>query len=289
MAARRRKKRLRIKVTPLGYFVSGALCAIALIALYSMIVSLVTKRSSAVAEGEEQPAVIAAEESAPAAGDAETPLPADTPAPTPPPDTVSMAVLSIDPADGQTPAFTPVPTATPGIHNDVRMPTAEQIAKAVEGEPMNSGVAMRKGPDTGYGIVDKYAKGTKLDIYEVVGEYCFVHTRSDDCYGYIASKFINIDGLPLGMLSDAEITPEPDAANVIDGIVTGNKVALRSVPSSMGNSQIGQCNKDAKVWVFFLTNNFYYIEVVGSGEKGYISADYVSVASAVPAGTPVPN
>ena len=266
----RKKRRTQVKVTPLGYFVLGVLSVLALLGVYLAVMTLFTGSPTAVAVKEVTPVpateppvevLIGTLKDLPdlPAGTSETPGPVETPEPT--------------------------PTPSPGMHNDVRMPTQEQIDAAVEGQLLHSGVAMRRGPDTGYGIVDKYPAGTMVDIYDSVGDYFFVRTHSDGSYGYIARKFVS----SLWKLDDIDPTPVPQTLGLIDGVVGGNKVALRSVPSSKGNEPIGQCNKDAKVWIYFETNGFYFIEVVGSGEKGYISMDYVASMSEVPKGTPIPN
>ena len=273
---RRKKRRATIHVTPLGYFVLGVLACISCIGIYFIL-------WSAFADGEEKNRKVEA-----------TPLVEAEPQNTFL-GTVSQATPTLPPiVQTPVPAPTPVPTATPvvtptpspGMANDVRMPTKEQEAAAVDGELMNSGVAMRKGPDSGYEIVDKYSAGTKLKIFDVYEDYYFCQTLTDKCYGYIATKFVSRQGL----LPGEAPTPVPaSGANLINGVVTATKVALRSVPTTQGNDPIGTCNRDCKLWIFFETNGFYYVELVGSGEKGYVHKDYVNVQGQVPQGTPIPG
>ena len=197
----RKKARVKVKVTPLGYFVLGVLSVLAVLGVYLAVMTLLGDREVAVATEDV------------------TPIPA-----TEPPQEVLIGPLgeiaSLPGGPSETPSGPrvtpePTPTATPGMHNDVRMPTQEQIDAAVEGELLHSGVAMRKGPDTGYGIVNKYPAGTKVEIYDSIGDYYFVQTVSDGNYGYIARKFIS----SLWLDDGAEPTPVPQTLDVIDGVV----------------------------------------------------------------------
>ena len=274
---RRKKRRAKIHVTPLGYFVLGVLACISCIGVYFILWSAFAGGPGD-APGEPQPSlVVEAEPQNTFLG------------------TVSIATPTLPPVNpSPVPAATPVPTATPvvtpspspGMANDVRMPTKEQEAAAVDGELLNSGVALRKGPDSGYEIVDKYTAGTKLKIFDTYQEYYFCQVVSDGCYGYIATKFVSRQDL----LPGEAPTPVPESgAHLVNGVVTGTKVALRAVPTTQGNDPIGTCNRDCKVWIYFQTNGFYYVELVGSGEKGYVHSDYVNVQGTVPQGTPIPG
>lgn len=272
----RRRRRASIRITPLGYFVLGILVVIAVIGIYFVIWSMnVAQPTVAVAAPQ---------------GDASIPDALSTftianpgaPTPTLPP----IGTPTVSPAKVPTPEPTGVPTATPGMANDVRMPTNEQIASAVDGKLKNSGVVLRKGTDSGYEVVDKYAAGTELKLYGVVGDYYFCQTLSDKKYGYMATKFVE----QFGLLPGEAPTASPETkAGVVNGTVTATKLALRSVPTTEGNTPIGGCNKDCKVWIYFQVDGFYYVEIVGSGEKGYVSKDYVIAQSTPPAGTPIPG
>jgi len=270
---RRKKRRATIHVTPLGYFVLGVLACISCIGIYFIL------WSAFAGDGQQQEV-----EASPAPRVEAEPQNTFL-------GTVQQATPTLPPIDSTS---SPVPTATPfvsptpspGMANDVRMPTKEQEAAAVDGELMNSGVALRKGPDSGYEIVDKYSAGTKLKIFDIYKDYYFCQVVSDGCYGYIATKFISRqDPLP----GEAPTPIPASGAHLINGIVTGTKVALRGVPTTQGNDPVGTCNRDCKLWIYFETNGFYYVELVGSGEKGYIHKDYVNAQKAVPQGTPIPG
>lgn len=272
---RRRRRKSAVHITPLGYAVLGVLIVITVIGIYFVAWSLGNERT---AEAEATPPVTVSDAT-------NTFAIANPNAPTP---TLAPINRTPTPVFTQIPTQTPVPaaTVTPGMANGVRLPTDEQIKNAVDGELLNSGVALRKGPDSGYEIVDKYASGTKLQIFEQVGDYYFCKVISADKYGYLAIKFV----ARFGLFPGEAPTPSPETkAGVINGVVSANKLSLRAVPTTEGNDPIGECNKDAKIWIYFQTNGFYYAEVVGSGEKGYLAVKYVAAEGAVPMGTPVPG
>lgn len=270
---RRRRRKTTIHVTPLGYAVLAVLIVIAGVGIYFIAWSL-GKERTAVADSENVPPVVEF---------ANTFAVADPAAPTP--TLVSQPFTAPSPERTPIPTVSPVPTPSPGMANDVRMPTEEQIASALDGVLNNSGVVLRKGPDSGYEVVDKYTSGTKLKIYGESGDYYFCQVIAAGKYGYMAKKFVQ----RFGLMPGESPTPSPEGkSGTVDGIVSAKKLSLRSVPTTEGNDPIGECNLDTRVWIYFETGDFYYIEVVGSGEKGYMAKKHVTAQSVVPMGTPIP-
>lgn len=186
-------------------------------------------------------------------------------------------------APAQTPSMTPKQDDTP--EPDVKTPSPEQVSKAVDGVLNASGVVLRKGPAATYSIIAKYASGTQLKVYEAEGDYYFVRVVKENKDGYIAAKFVNKAGLVPG----ENATPTPKSiAGTIPGTVSASSVALRTMPSKEGNTAAGELVKGDQVLIFFKTGDYYYIQVVSTGEKYYAFANYITASTAVPTGTPVP-
>lgn len=270
--AKRRRRRRRVRVTPLGYAVLGILLLIVAVGVYSLAwKASQTSGSEARAESEDPtPSATVIPEATPTLPPLvviATPIPEDSPAPV-------------------APAQTLEPTPTTGMSNGVRNPSAKQEKSAVDGKLKSSGVVLRKGPDTGYDIIEKYTSGTNLKIFGKEGDYYFVRVVADNKIGYMAVKFIE----KFGLLPGEEATPTPVAEpGTINGVVSASAVLLRSQPSKEGNSPIGKCEKDDKVWIYYKSGDFYYCKVVDTGEKGYLYAEFILAQSKVPEGTPNPS
>ncbi len=126
----------------------------------------------------------------------------------------------------------------------------------MDGTLNSSGVYMRAGPGQSYSRVGTYSSGTQLKIYEVVygtgGEldYYFVKVVKENLYGYIAAKFVD----KAGLLPGESATPTPKAiAGTIPGTVSASVVALRTMPTTEGNTPIGEAKKGDSVLIYFKT------------------------------------
>jgi len=264
-------RRRSVRITPLGYLVLSIIILVMLVGIYFLIwsmrggneavdpgqisagVSLMTPTPSLV------PAV------------AETPSPAPTIAATLPAATTAAVTDTPKPDDTPTPA--------------VKTPSPAQVQSAVDGTLTASGVRLRKGPGEQYDIIGTYTSGTQLKIYEIDGDFYFIKIVKENIYGYMAKRFIQKNGL----LAGESATPTPAGiAGTIPGVVSASVVALRSMPSTEGNTPFGEIKKDAQVFIYFKTGDFYYVQVVESGTKGYAAAKFITASAAVPTGTPVP-
>ena len=77
------------------------------------------------------------------------------------------------------------------------------IKNAVDGVLTASGVNMRKGPGTSYGLADSnLKKGTELTIYLKDGEWYFVKVDSTGRYGYIYEDYVEV-------YDEDYVTPKP--------------------------------------------------------------------------------
>ena len=201
---------------------------------------------------------------------------------------VTLMPQIVTPTPPALPTTSPTPTLAPKVIDGVSAPTAEQVKFAVDGKLLGNGVAFRKGPATSFAILDKYSEGIALKIFGIEGDYYFCQIVSEgERYGYFATKFVT-KFAPLR--SEADATPIPALARgSYQGIVIAEKgVALRTMPSTSGNTPIGECAKNEALLVYFQTGDFYYVEVASTGLKAYAYAAFISVNGSVPQGTPVP-
>ena len=201
--------------------------------------------------------------------------PTATDAPTPEP--------SAPPTDA--PVASPTPTVKPDDTPapDVKTPSPSQVKAAVDGKT-TSKLNLRKGPATSYEILGTYSTGTRLKVYALEGEFYFVMVLAENKYGYMSAEYVEKSGL----LPGESATPIPDAPEgKVNGTVTST-VALRTVPSTENNKPVGQLEPGTAVYILFKTGNFYYVEIVSSGQKYYGYSQYIRADDVVPEGTPVP-
>ena len=269
-------RRRSVRITPLGYIVLSIIILVMLVSIYFIVWSMRGSGGDKAAENTNYPV-------------GETPTPSLVPVTqtTPPAASTDTPEVTAPPAD--TPVITPKQDDTP--EPTTKTPSPEQVQNAVDGTLNSSGVYMRAGPSTSYSRLGTYSSGTQLKVYEVVygtnGEldYFFVKVVKENIYGYIATKFVD----KAGLLPGENATPTPKAiAGTIPGTVSASSVALRSVPSKDDNKALGELVKGDQVLIYFKTGDFYYIQVVATGEKYYAYASYITPSTAVPTGTPVP-
>jgi len=263
-------KRRTVRITPLGYIVLTIIILVMVVSIYFIVWSM-RNAGSEQPQGNLNSNSVQTTTPTPSLApvSTSTPIPADTIVPTAPP----ASTTTVTPKQDDTP------------EPAVKTPTAAQVASAVDGTLNASGVVLRAGPDPSYSILGKYSSGTQLKVYEVSGDYFYVRIVKENLVGYIASKFVD----KAGLLPGENATPTPKAiAGTIPGTVSASKLALRSVPSTEGNTPIGEVVKGDSVLIFFKTGDFYYIQVVSTGVKCYAAAKYITASTAVPTGTPVP-
>lgn len=203
-----------------------------------------------------------------------TPVPTATPTPAPSPTPTIRLIV--------TPAPDVYYSPTPSPANVSRTPTQEEVRGAVEAKITGSKVTLRAGPSTDdKALKTKIPKKTRVKVFAREGDFYFVQLITSGDYGYIAAQFIEVAGF----------TPEPIATQIPQGAVGGEvsskSLMLRSGPGT-DYPDLHTYTKDTLLYVYFQTNDWYYVEVCRDHRKGYMKADHVSVRTAPPAGTPVP-
>ena len=268
-------RRRRMRVTPLGYIVLGIIILIMVIGILFIVWSL---------RSDEEPAPVE-----------ETPGMLITPTPSlAPVSQTGTAVIGGGDIEGQAepgtitlpPEMTPTPTLkvadTPPP--PVQTPSPEQVSKAVDGKTTGN-LYLRQGPGKQYGIIATYEKGSRLKIYSKENGYYFVMVVAANRYGYMSEEYVE----KMGLLPGETATPVPAApAGAINGKVNASEMMLRSGPGKDYRA-IGQVSRGEHVYIYFKTGDFYYIQVVATGQKCYGFAKYITAEKTVPSGTPVPG
>lgn len=268
-------RRRKVRVTPLGYIVLGIIILIMVVGICFIVWSL--KNDEETVPAETTPGMLV------------------TPTPSLAPVSQSGATVINGNSGSQSgiyegtitlPPVTPTPTLkladTP--EPPVQTPSPEQVSKAVDGKTTGN-LYLRQGPGKQYGIIATYEKGSRLKIYSKENGFYFVMVVAANKYGYMAEEYVEKTGL----LPGETATPVPAApAGAINGKVNASTLALRSGPS-VDTRQVGQVSRGEYVYIYFKTGDFYYIQIVATGQKCYGYAKFITAEKSVPTGTPVPK
>ena len=267
-------KRRTVRITPLGYIVLAIIILVMVVSIYFIVWSM-RNTGEEPNSGNLNSNSVSTQTPTPSL----PPVSANTPVPT-----VAPTIAPTSAPTATTPVATPKPDDTP--EPAVKTPTSAQISSAVDGTLNSSGVVLRAGPAQTYSILGKYSSGTQLKVYEAEGAYFYVRVVKENLVGYIAAKFVDKAGIVPG----ENATPTPKAiSGTIPGTVSASKVALRSVPSTEGNTPVSEAVKGDAVYIYFKTGDFYYIQVASTGLKCYAAAKFITASTTVPTGTPVPT
>lgn len=259
-----------VRITTLGYFVLAVIILVMAVGIYFIIWSMRN------ANGVQGPNNLNSGSFQVTPTPALAPVSAATATPTATP---TQQATTPQPTQSMTPKQDDTPEP------EVKEPTPEQLKTAVDGVLNASGVVLRQGPAKNYTIIGTYSSGTQLKVYAIEGEFYLVKVVKENLYGYMAAKFVD----KAGALPGEKVTPTPKAiAGTIPGTVSASSVALRTMPSKEGNDPQGELVKGDQVLIYFKTGDYYYIQVVATGQKFYAYASYITPTTAVPTGTPVP-
>ena len=195
-----------------------------------------------------------------------------------------MPALFID-VEGEVPQKqepTPAPTATPSPtpSGPYTEPTQQMIDNAVDGVLIKSGVNMRKGPGTKYGLADSNLKsGLQLTVYLQDGDWYFLRVDKTGKYGYIYKSYVE--------LMEAEPTPngpytEPTSKmikNAVDGTLIKSGVNMRKGPGTNYGLVDSNLKSGTQLTVYLHDGDWYFLKVDKTGKYGYIYEDYVDLDS----------
>ena len=261
----------RFKLKPAGYLVLGILFLVIVLCIYAIIRALSGPKTAqqvilpedSPSESPEQVVV--------------TPIPTDLLEETPfisgeDNEPVSEGTSSPEPETATpTPQATPAPTPTASP----RVPTSSEKKKAKHGVLNNDGVNLRSGPSTDYERIGKYNKGETMAVYAKDGDFYFVKMDKDGKVGFMSKKFITVS-------DSATVTIPPNApSDAVTGKISASKVALRTGPNK-SDSAIKELKRGAALYIYYKVGEFYYVQDVATGKKGFVYAAYASADGSVP-------
>ncbi len=150
-------------------------------------------------------------------------------------------------------------------------------------------VNFRKGPGTEYESYGKLTKGSRIPVYGKSGSW--YRSVVDGYDGYVSADYV--DFVPLEGSTPAP-TPAPTATPVPSptpeqpailgtGSITAKDVNFRTGPAT-SYSSLKKLARGTELTAYALQNGWYYVSV--EGVYGYVSAQYVKLAQAVPLPTP---
>ena len=196
---------------------------------------------------------------------------------------------------------TPTPTPTPAVTGSVDAPAGTL------GVITNSGVNLRKGPSTSFGVITQLNRGdvvTVLTIPTTISESTFYFVRYGDTEGFIMSTFLRLSDDPNTTVPPAVTatpTPVPASQDIVGYVMTTKGgVNLRQTPGGTVITTVGK-NRTFPLLLPAISKNGYKWYFVQAGEyKGYLRGDCVkevgepaptstgSAATATPTPTPTP-
>lgn len=274
MSYNRRRRRSRVRVSPLGYIVLSIIILVMLVGIYFIIWSMRGDKTENT-ETLTSSIIVTPTPSLPPIADTATPTvaPVDTP-----------AVAPVEPAAETPPAATDTPKPPDTPQPDAKTPSPSQVKTAVDGKT-TSRLNLRRGPGKTYDILGTYNSGTQLKVYALESDFYFVMVVKENKYGYMSAEYVEKQGL----LPGESATPSPPVPEgLIAGTVSASEAAVRTMPTKEGNTPFATLVHGDAVYIYFRADDYYYIQVVQTGKKGYAYADYIRAEDSVPKGTPVP-
>lgn len=135
---------------------------------------------------------------------------------------------------------------------------AESLAGET-GVVTGSTVNFRSGPSTDDAVLATLSDGAELIINSITEDWCLVDWEGQE--GYVKADYISVDGIPL-------VDPR--------GIITGDCVNVRSIPSTDG-SIVTKVYAGNLVDLISLEDDWYAVSY--DGQTGYIRSDFLRVYS----------
>ena len=134
------------------------------------------------------------------------------------------------------------------------------VGTVTASSPLN----LRSGPSTSSSVLTTIPSGTKVFVYSDDGPW--ITASSAGKFGYLSSEYVSIT--------------ENAEGNFGSGLVTGNSVNLRA-DASVDSDSLKTLDQGSSVSISGLKNDWYKVTI--DNVTGYISSDYVTTATAMPA------
>lgn len=195
-------------------------------------------------------------------------------------------IPSTDPDTGETPTPTPVPTDNSG---NVDAPDG------TVGVVTNSGVNLRKGPSTSFGVITQLNRGdvvTVLTMPTTISDKTFYFVRFGETEGFIMATFLRLPNDPNNYTPTPvnTPTPTPTPAGVVGYVMTiKGGVNLRQTPDGTVITQVGRYITFPVLLQPIMKNGYKWYFVQAGENKGYLRGDCVKEVSGDPTPTPGPT
>ena len=197
-----------------------------------------------------------------------------------------------DPETGATPTPTPVPTSADTGSTDADAGTVGIVT--------NSGVNLRKGPSTSFGVITQLNRGevvTVLTIPNTISDETFYFVRYGQQEGFIMSTFLRMPDSPDVTYTPSPVrtntpTPAPMPSGVVGYVVTTKGgVNLRQTPAGTVITTVGRSQTFPVLLEPIEKNGYTWYFVQAGQNKGYLRSDCVKEVTSptpTPTGTAAP-
>ena len=172
-----------------------------------------------------------------------------------------------------------------GTQNNTTTPTAVSTGTVV----CSTGVNVRSGPGTNYGVVGSAYNGQRLSIYETVSVNGSFWGRIGD-NRWISLNYVKLDSTASGGSGNSGIIWEGGNNNNNNnnnnttyqlGVVTASGLNIRAA-AGVGNPVVGSLKKGAQVKIYgqYTVNNTLWAKInVGEANEGWVCMNYISLVS----------
>lgn len=138
-------------------------------------------------------------------------------------------------------------------------------------------VNFRTGPGTGYRVIDKLEKGTKLSVLGVGIDWYHVQVESTGISGYVYGKYVTLKN-PI-----TPPTPKPTTLPETGqrGYINAGSVNIRKGPSS-GHDSIGVLKENEPVSFEGASGNWFKVSALYARLVGWVYAKYITFPDPTP-------
>ena len=186
---------------------------------------------------------------------------------------------------------TPIPTSAPVLVTPTPAPATGSVA--LSGSPgviVGDYVRFRRGPGTGYSIINSYDHGKEISVIAAEGDW--MYCQIDGQNGYVYRQYVQTGAAPaapavqagsqtVGNAAQAaplpvSVTPAPAAAGGSTGYIRGNNVRFRSAPDLSSDIMYELFYGNA---VTITGSDGTWTSLIHQGQAGYVFSQYVQTGT----------
>ncbi len=210
-----------------------------------------------------------------------------TPIPTPP---YGQSVLMDQPSGVI--VTTPIPTPSPILVTPTPAPAVGSVTlSGTPGVIVGDYVRFRRGPGTGYSIINSYDHGKEISVIAAEGDW--MYCQIDGHTGYVYRQYVQtgaaapaapavqagsqtVSGAAQTLPLPAAVTPAPAAAGGSTGYIRGNNVRFRSGPDLSSDILYELFYGNA---VTITGTDGTWTSIIHQGQAGYVFSQYVQAGT----------